>query len=92
MKGKLIISNTIKVPVGTLIEPVGEHVRKNPDIVPASQHRQSFQIVCLVPLFTPGVHKDLVFDTASKFFWGSLLSSLGIKESKAPGFFEPAAV
>ena len=30
--------------------------------------------------------------TMSKFFWGrGLLSSLGIKESKAPGFMKPAA-
>ena len=29
-----------------------------------------FQIVCIVPLSTPGVHKDHVFDNASKFFWG----------------------
>ena len=70
MKWKVTISNTIKGPVGTLNEPVGKRVHKNPDTVPASQHRQSFQTVCLVPLFTPGVHKDLVFDNISKFFWG----------------------
>ena len=26
-----------------------------------------FHIVCLVPLFTPGVNKDLIFDNISKF-------------------------
>ena len=70
MKVKLNRSDAIKWPVGTFFEPVGERVCNIPDKVPASQHRQSFQTVCLVPLFTPGVHKDLVFDNASKFFWG----------------------
>ena len=55
---------------GTLNDPVWNCVHKNPDTVPASQHKQSFQTVCFGPFISPGVYKDHVFDNASKFFWG----------------------
>ena len=69
MKWKVEFPDT-KRALGTLNDPVWNHVCKNLDTVPVSQRRQSFQTVCLVPLFTPGVHKHLVFDNASKFFQG----------------------
>ena len=54
----------------TLFDPVWNCVHKNPDTVPASQHKQFFQTVCFGPFISPGVHKDNVFDIASKFFQG----------------------
>ena len=63
-------SDTIKGPTGTLNEPVGYvSVKILIQFLPLNTDK-SFQIVCLVPLFTPGVHKDHVFDNTSKFFWG----------------------
>ena len=56
-------------------DPVWNHVRKNPDTVPASQHKQSFQTVCFGPFISPGVYKDHVFDVNIKILLGEEVCS-----------------
>ena len=76
----------------TLISPVGNHVCTNPDAVPchSTQTRLVRQFV-FGPFISPRVYKDHVFYRISKFLLGAEAgSSLGIKDSKAPGLLEPA--
>ena len=87
MKGKRLKSNMIKGLWGPFFEPVGEHVHNNPDTVPASQHRQSFRQSVwslYLPLGSIGTLFLVMYQNSSE--GRSLLSSLGIKESKASGF------
>ena len=59
---------------------------------PAIIHKHVFiDSLCLVPLFPLGLIRTMFFDRISKFLLGEeASSSLGIKESKAPGLLEPA--
>ena len=75
----------------TFVSLVGECVCFNQDIF-MPQVTDYLSDILFGPFISPGVHKDHVFDNVSKFFQGrGLLSSLGIKESEAPGLLEPAA-
>ena len=59
---------------------------------PAIIHKHVFtDSLYLVPLFPLGSIRTMFFDRISKFLLGEeASSSLGIKESKAPGLLEPA--
>ena len=73
---------------GDLFEPGGECVHNNPDTVPASQHRQSFRQSVwslYLPLGSIGTLFLIMHQNSSG--GRGLLSSLGIKESKAPGLW-----
>ena len=73
----------------TLISPVWNCVCSNPDAVTATQHKSVLSdILYLVPLFSLGSIRTMLYIYISKFFWGKrFASSLGIKESKAPGLW-----
>ena len=91
-KGKVLYRHSIGCS-STLISPVWNRVCSNPDAVPATQHKSVLSdILYLVPLFSLGSIRTMFLIYLSKFFRGKrFASSLGIKESKALGFLEPAA-
>ena len=90
-KRESVFQHRSRCPV-TLLSPVGNCVCSNPDAV-SCHHTQTrlYRQFVFGPFISPGVDKDHVFYRISKFLLGEeASSSLGIKESKAPGLLEPA--
>ena len=87
MKGKLIWSDMIRGPLASFFNQLVKVSITIQRTVPASKHRQSVWSLYL----RTSIRTLLLMIYQNSSGGRGLLSSLGIKESKAPGFLEPAA-
>ena len=82
--GKLSFPNT-RGGHATLNDSVWNCVSKNPDTVPASQHKQGFSDSLYLALSS--IRTMFLYKYQNSSRGRGLLSSLGVKESEAPGLW-----